>query len=152
MTTQPGEPDRASRMQAIRSALARALAPDPDVRIDPLPEDQLFVSKHFVDVPGPQTGKSAQRAPAEDGFTVYVRIVSSDAEARPQQRSKQSADSAVSDAGTTKLKLDRAALDQSRQLRGKAGELIVVTVRCGSAVVFDEVDRVLDALGRALAR
>lgn len=152
MTTHHGEADRASRMQAIHSAVAPALAHDPDVRIDLLPENQLFVSKHFVDAPGPRSGKSPQRVPGEDGFTIYVRVVSSDAEARPQQRSKQSADSAVSDAATTKLKLDRTALDQSWQLRGKAGELTVVTVRCGSAAVFDEVDHVFDVLGPILAR
>lgn len=152
MTTRPGEPDRAGRMQVIRSELARALASDPDVRIDALPEDQLFVSKHFVDAGGSRTGKNAQRVPAEDGFTLYVRIVSTDAEARPSQRSKQSADNVVSDAATTTLKLDRTALDQGWQLGGIAGERFVVTVRCGSAAVFDEVDRVLDALSRALAR
>lgn len=150
MTTPPTEPNRTSRMQAIHSALTRTLSSDQDVAIDLLPENQLLVSKRIVDARGPQTGKAPQRMPDEDGYTIYVKLGSSATGERPQQRLTQPADRVVSDAATTPLKLDKTALDQSWQLRDSAGELIVLTVRCGSAKVFDEVDRILGTLGRVL--
>jgi hypothetical protein len=150
MTT-PAGAQRTRRMQAIHSALVRALASDQDAAIDLLPEHQLLVSKHIVDAPAAQAGKAPQRVPGEDGFTIYVRLGSGDGGGRPQQRPSQPSQGAISDAATTQLTLDRTALDQSWQLRDRTGALIVLTVRCGSARVFGEVDRVLAALGRLFA-
>ncbi len=150
MTTPTGA-ERTRRMHAIHSALSRALASDPDAAIDLLPECQLLVSKHIVDAPATQAGKAPRRVPGEDGFTIYVRLGSGDIGRRPQQRSSQPSQGAVPNAGTTQLKLDRTALVQSWELRDRAGGLIVLTVRCGSARVFGDVDRILDTLGRIFA-
>lgn len=148
MSVPPDTPDLARRMQAIHAALSRSLASDPTVAINLLSEHQLYISKRLVDS-GPQAGKAPRRVPGEDGYTIYLRITPGDLAARPQQRSSQAI--AAADAATTKLELDRTGLDQEWQLRTAAGEHVVLSVRCGSAKVLDEVDRVLDTLHELLA-
>ena len=149
MRPQPGDRDRTKLAQSLHSAIAQTLAADPDVVIDVLPEAQLYISKHLV--AAPDGGKAARHVPAPDGYTIHVRIADGDDDDRLRQRRAEPGDAVVLDAATTPLRLDRSGLDQSWQLRGGAGSRIALTVRCGSASVFDEVDRVLDTLGRIVA-
>ena len=153
MTTRVTDDDLTNLMQALHAALSQALAAHDDVTLELLPEHQLYVSRRLV--AGPQGGKAPRQVPAEDGFTLYIRLASGHGAGPPRQQSAQAVDLLVTDLATTTLKLDRVAfdrvaLDQTWQLRGGAGLAIVITARCGSARVFDDVDRALAVLDAGL--
>ena len=148
MTTQPTDDDLDKLAQAARAALSHALAGDDAVSIELLPAHQLFVSRHLV--AGPQGGKAPRQVPAEDGYTLYVRFGSGVGAGSPRQRSAQAVDLAVTDLAASTLKLHRAGLDQTWQLRCGPGLQVVVTARSGSAQGFDGLDRTLAALDAAL--
>lgn len=142
------EQARSDRLRSIHAALAQALVGAPDATLELLPAAQLFVGKRLQAAPA--QGKAPRQVPASDGYTIYVRLEAAGSGARPPQRTTQPADLALTDLHAAPLQLDRVAPEQDWRLKGSGDDVIVISARCGSPLVFDEVDSLLTALAGVL--
>lgn len=139
-----------SDLDRAYATLRAALAADSDVTIQRLPEDQMFISSHLM--PSPEAGgKVPQLVPAPNGYTIHIKAVRNEAAARPEQRMSDGVPPQVWRAGTIPLRHDRESLDGQWEIQASDGARFIMTVRCGSAAVFDDVDRVLAVLETALS-
>lgn len=118
-----------------------------------LSHNQMLVRKHMISRASPQGFKTPTLEPAPDGYAVYVRCTSPDADkGHPEQRLRSTLPPIRWNPATMKLHLARAALDQGWQLLIDSGHRVSLTVYCGSEQVFDEVDRVLAVVASFLLK
>jgi hypothetical protein len=131
-------------LQDVVRQISGELAADAEAVL--LSQDQMMVRKHMVSLPLTQGFKAPTLAPARDGYAIYIRVTGPDPEKAPQQRPRPSIPTLKWNSVPGPLRLNREALEQSWQLSMHTGELVALTVFCGSDQVFDEVDRILAAI------
>ena len=139
-----------NRLAEAHRTLTRAFESDREVNVRLLPEDQLLISKNLVASPDDTGHKTPRMAPAEKGYTIYIKSSVGHESAVPPQRTSVPVDAVRIDSAVPTLRLDRKSLEQRWELLNAEGARLSITARCGSVAVFDEVDGVLDVVAALL--